>query len=75
VRAFRPEAVVVSAGFDGHKDDPIAGFLLTTEAFLAIGSAIAALDRPTVVVQEGGYDTVSIGECVRSLLLGVSKSR
>jgi acetoin utilization deacetylase AcuC-like enzyme len=66
-RAFDPELVLVSVGFDPHRDDPIGGMGVTAAGFaelmdvclaIASGSARGRL----VAVVEGGYDLVGIAE-------------
>jgi len=58
---YRPEAIVVSAGYDGHFRDPIAQLLLTARGFflMTVGLLTAARDlcqgRLTMIL-EGGYD-------------------
>jgi len=56
VRRFRPAYVVVSLGLDTLRGDPTGFFSLTPDAPGEIGRRIAALRRPTLVVQEGGYN-------------------
>ncbi len=59
--AFSPDCIIISAGFDAHRDDPLAQLELEAEDFAWITSAImAAADRHTagriVSLLEGGYD-------------------
>ena len=61
VRQFRPDVLLVSAGFDAHERDPLAGMRLTTEAFGAMTQALRALAEECcggriALVTEGGYD-------------------
>lgn len=54
---FRPDLVVVSAGFDAHRADPLAQLELETADFAFVTAAIrAAHPGPLVSVLEGGYD-------------------
>ncbi len=62
IRRFRPEYLVVSLGYDAHEADPIGGLRLTTTYFARMARAIAALGIPTVLVQEGGYNTSVLGK-------------
>jgi acetoin utilization deacetylase AcuC-like enzyme len=71
VSAFDPEYVVVSLGVDPADGDPTAGLCLTTADFAEVGKAIGAIDRPLVIVQEGGYQLKRIGADVRAALDGV----
>ena len=67
--AYRPDLVLVSAGFDAHEGDPLADMRVTTEGFaamtrLARGIADRHADGRIVLVLEGGYDLASLGESV-----------
>jgi acetoin utilization deacetylase AcuC-like enzyme len=55
VRAFAPDALVVSLGFDASVHEPLNALSVTDEGFARAGWAIAALRLPCVLVQEGGY--------------------
>jgi acetoin utilization deacetylase AcuC-like enzyme len=66
--AYDPRWLVVSAGFDTYVHDPISTFQLTTAAFYQIGLRIRALDKPTLVVQEGGYHVPDLGQNVVAFL-------
>jgi acetoin utilization deacetylase AcuC-like enzyme len=55
-RAFDPDLVLVSAGFDAHHDDPVGGCSLQAESFAELTRQLLTLDRPTGCVLEGGYD-------------------
>jgi acetoin utilization deacetylase AcuC-like enzyme len=74
VDAFAPELVVVSLGLDTYGLDPIADFRVTTEGFATQARLIADLDRPTLVVQEGGYHVPDLGTNVRAFLLGLLRA-
>jgi acetoin utilization deacetylase AcuC-like enzyme len=62
VDAYGAEALVISAGWDAHKDDPLSKLAVTTKAFEAIGTLWGKMRLPTVVVQEGGYSLAAIQE-------------
>ena len=70
VRAFAPGALVVALGLDAHEDDPLKGLRLTTAGFARIGAAIAGLDVPTVLVQEGGYLSDALADNLLAFLDG-----
>ena len=59
---FGPEIVIVSAGFDAHRADPLAQLELDAEDFAAVTAAIleAAAGAPVVSVLEGGYDLAAL---------------
>jgi acetoin utilization deacetylase AcuC-like enzyme len=65
---FGAEAVVLSAGWDAHKDDPLSKLAVTTAAFSAIGHVFGALPVPVLVVQEGGYSPGASAEAVPAFL-------
>lgn len=55
VRKFDPVFLVVGVGFDTMGGDPTGSFALRPETMKRIGQAIAMLNKPTLLVQEGGY--------------------
>jgi acetoin utilization deacetylase AcuC-like enzyme len=71
-RAFAPQLVLVSAGFDAHAEDPLAQCLLRTESFVAMATRARKLavesGVPLGVVLEGGYNTRVLAECVCATL-------
>jgi acetoin utilization deacetylase AcuC-like enzyme len=69
----RAAALVVSLGVDAAAGDPESPLRVTAEGFREAGRMIGALGRPTVLVQEGGYDLETIGPLVREVLLGVAE--
>ena len=71
---FGADALVVALGLDAFEGDPFQGFRITTGGFGRIGERIGALDRPTVLVQEGGYLTDELGDNLRSFLEGFMRS-
>lgn len=68
VKTFGADALIVSAGWDAHRDDPLSKLSVTSEAFPRIGEMMAALDLPTLVVQEGGYSLAAIAEAAPSFV-------
>lgn len=71
LRAFDARYLIVSAGFDTFKKDPIGAFTLESEDYHALGERLGRLGLPTVVVQEGGYFTAELGTNARLFLLGL----
>ena len=61
VRRHRPDALVLSLGFDASVDEPLSYLRVTADGFARAASTIAGLRLPTAIVQEGGYDTDTIG--------------
>lgn len=71
IAAFRADTLVLAAGLDIAVDDPFKGFAITTADFAAIGRLIMQLNLPTLVVQEGGYPSPSLGANLASLFAGL----
>lgn len=77
--SFAPELIIVSAGFDAHRRDPLAQLDVETEDFAWLTEELLAIARRhgrgrVVSVLEGGYDLAALAESVsahvRSLMLG-----
>jgi acetoin utilization deacetylase AcuC-like enzyme len=73
LRAFRPEFVFVSAGFDAHRDDPLAGLALSAEDFGELTDEALAIARESaqgrlVSVLEGGYNLAALADSVEAHL-------
>lgn len=70
VRGFAPQLILVSAGFDAHRDDPLAQLNWEDADFAAITRAICDLATdcraPVVSCLEGGYDLAALGRSVRA---------
>ena len=62
IRAFAPRYLVLSLGLDAAAGDPVGGFEVSSSGMAEIGGRIAALNLPTVIVQEGGYLLERLGE-------------
>jgi acetoin utilization deacetylase AcuC-like enzyme len=72
-RAYAPDLVLVSAGFDPHERDPLADMRVTERGFAAMTTAMAALAREVcggklVLLLEGGYDLSALAGSVRACL-------
>lgn len=66
LRQFAPDLLLVSAGFDAHEDDPLAGMRLTAGAFAAMTGELRAVAEECcngriVLVTEGGYNLQALG--------------
>jgi acetoin utilization deacetylase AcuC-like enzyme len=68
IREFAPKYLVVSAGMDIYADDPLGKIKVTTEGIRDIGRRISALDLPTAIVMEGGYNNDALGENIVAFL-------
>ena len=70
VQAFKPELVVVSAGFDAYAHDPLAQETLEAEDFYWLGQGLRKLAVPLVSLLEGGYSK-DLPELILAYLKGV----
>jgi len=69
VKNFKPEIILISAGFDAHVNDPIAGLCLEHEDFGALTKIVKRVAGETcggkiVATLEGGYDLGDLPKCV-----------
>jgi acetoin utilization deacetylase AcuC-like enzyme len=68
--ASKADALVVSLGVDGAAADPNSPFELTPAGYAALGTTLAGMRVPTVLVQEGGYVIDTLGDLVLAVLRG-----
>ena len=71
IRRFKPAFLVVALGLDTANGDPTGTWSLKGPDFVENGRLLAALDLPTVVVQEGGYDSRVLGSNARHFFKGL----
>ena len=74
VRRFRPELILVSAGFDTYIGDPLGEMKVTPEGFACLTRILLDLADEwcggrLVLVLEGGYNVQGLTKCVRAVLL------
>lgn len=72
-REFKPELILISAGFDAHRDDPLAGMNLTEAAYGQMTRDLKELARQTaeeriVSVLEGGYNLEALCQSIEAHL-------
>jgi acetoin utilization deacetylase AcuC-like enzyme len=70
VAAFQPDQVLVSAGFDAHGEDPLAGMNLTEDGFRELARRSKALAPRCAAVLEGGYNLSTLPRLVSAALEG-----
>jgi acetoin utilization deacetylase AcuC-like enzyme len=73
LRRFKPELILISAGFDAHMNDPLGGMRVTGGYFGRLTAAIAAIadeccQGRVVAVTEGGYDLAGLAESLRATI-------
>jgi acetoin utilization deacetylase AcuC-like enzyme len=73
VRAFEPDLVLVSAGFDAHVMDPLAAMRVTENGFRDLAARSAELGPRVAAVLEGGYDPRTLPALVGAARKGFSK--
>jgi acetoin utilization deacetylase AcuC-like enzyme len=71
-RQFRPDLILISAGFDAHRDDPVGGCLLETSSYGELARQARALADelgvPVGAVLEGGYDLTALAGSVAATM-------
>jgi acetoin utilization deacetylase AcuC-like enzyme len=65
---YRPDLVLISAGFDAHRADPIGGCRLEAESFGQMACLVRDLGAPVGAVLEGGYDPSALAGSVMATL-------
>ncbi len=68
---FQPRFLIVALGFDPEKKDPTGSWSLQSHDFAANGRMIGSLRFPTLVVQEGGYNSRVLGINARHFFVGL----
>lgn len=69
IRSINPDLILVSAGYDIHKDDPLSHINVSTDGVRSIvKSIIESTDAPKIFVLEGGYNLQALSECVKVTL-------
>ncbi|MEQ9364338.1 MAG: histone deacetylase [Leptospirales bacterium] len=71
LREFRPDALLISAGFDAHKNDPLAGIDLESSSFEWMSHSLLEFAREycagrLISFLEGGYDLDALAESVEA---------
>ena len=74
IERFQPAFVVLSLGYDTAAGDPTGSWRHRPADFRKIGEAVGALGYPTLVVQEGGYRTRTLGSNARAFFTGLWES-
>ena len=72
VERFAPDLLIVSAGFDAHEADPLAGMNVTESGFGELAARCRSLAPRTAAVLEGGYNLETLPRLVAAALEGFS---
>jgi acetoin utilization deacetylase AcuC-like enzyme len=78
-RDFKPDLILISAGFDSHKGDPLGQLLLQDEDFVSLTQAVKewakeSCEGRVVSCLEGGYNLQTLGETVRAHVAEMARS-
>jgi acetoin utilization deacetylase AcuC-like enzyme len=78
LREYRPELLLVSAGYDAHSDDLLGGMRLESATFGRFAARLATLTReigaaPPVFLLEGGYNLNALTESVAATIVGIEE--
>ena len=78
VDKFKPEIILISAGFDAHKRDPLANINLESEDYYTLTKSIVEIANQrcngrVISFLEGGYDLLALSECIKAHLKGLSE--
>jgi acetoin utilization deacetylase AcuC-like enzyme len=76
VEAFAPEAILVSAGYDAHRLDPLAGLEVTADGYRSVAEALGRTARQlgiggVALALEGGYDLGALRESAAATVAGL----
>ena len=75
-RAYQPALVAVSAGFDAHRDDPLADCVVDEAGYASMAATVgllaADLSAPVLVCLEGGYALAALARSVRATVEGLA---
>jgi acetoin utilization deacetylase AcuC-like enzyme len=78
-RQYGPDLILISAGYDAHRDDPIGGLRLETSSYGAMASRMRALGdelgAPVGAVLEGGYDLSALASSVAETMAALANGR
>jgi acetoin utilization deacetylase AcuC-like enzyme len=73
IEAFRPDVLLISAGYDAHELDPLAGMRMSTDGFARLVKrltqvAAAVCGGRIAFVTEGGYDLAALRDCLEATI-------
>ena len=75
-RQYRPDLILISAGYDAHRDDPLGGLRLETSSFGALSARMRVLGEelgaPVGAVLEGGYDLDALAGSVAETMAALA---
>ncbi|MGI8558612.1 MAG: histone deacetylase family protein [Solirubrobacteraceae bacterium] len=72
---YEPQLVLISAGFDAHAEDPLAGCTVTDRGYATMTNSILSLGLPVGVVLEGGYALDALARSAAATLAALAAPR
>jgi acetoin utilization deacetylase AcuC-like enzyme len=80
IEAFSPEALLISAGYDAHADDPLSHLAVTAAGYRTVSRAVGALSgrlglAGVALTLEGGYDLDALRASSASTVSGILEGR
>ena len=70
-REFAPDLILISAGYDAHAADPLAGCRVETADYATMAASMRDLGAPVLVCMEGGYEPGALGEAVLATIVAL----
>jgi acetoin utilization deacetylase AcuC-like enzyme len=67
-KAHGCDVLILSAGWDAHRDDPLSKLSVSTDAYARIGELCGKLGMPTLIVQEGGYSLEAVAAASKAFM-------
>ena len=68
INNISPDLIIVSLGFDAHKDDPLEGMAISDLTYIYLTLKLKQLDKPVMFVLEGGYNIKTIGRVIPKII-------
>ena len=63
-----PDLIIISLGFDAHKDDPLEGMNITDDTYIFLAKELKKLNKPLLFVLEGGYNVETISNLTTKII-------
>lgn len=68
IHKFEPDILIISAGFDAHRNDPLAGMNLEAEDFAYMTKELLKIKKSLLFGLEGGYDLTALENCTIAVI-------
>lgn len=80
LRRFKPDIIIISAGFDAHFADPLAGLQYRNKTYHTLTTRLMSMSKELcqgrlLMILEGGYDLVALGESVANVFEAVLQEK